>query len=155
MAEGFFFILKILEHNHRWHHQAPLICILDSFWAKNQSTTTITEGFFFILSLSHFLISNVQTHLLVNLLCFLFFLFFFLLLRSVCQWFIYSNKIFFTDLRLQSALSPTRGGLPFKLYSKAKLYSPTYTSIYITVCYKSYTWDPRCDFSYLCYQLLN
>ena len=48
MAEGFFFILKILEHNHRWHHQAPLICILDSFQAKNQSTTTVTEGFFLI-----------------------------------------------------------------------------------------------------------
>ena len=48
MAEGFFFILKILEHNHRWHHQALLICILDSFQAKNQSTTTVTEGFFLI-----------------------------------------------------------------------------------------------------------
>ena len=123
MAEGFFFILEILEYNHRWHHQASLICILDSFWAKNQSTTTITEGFFFILSLSLSFLNLQRLDALVSQSTLLFiFSFFFSLLRSICQWFIYSNKIFCTDLRLQPALSPTRGGLPFKLYSKAKLY---------------------------------
>ena len=50
---------------------------------------------------------------------------------SFLYFFVQSTSGIFVQIifSLQSALSPTCGGLHFKLYSKEKLYSPTYTSI--------------------------
>ena len=128
MAEGFFFILKILEHNHKWHQQAPLICILDSFQAKNQSTTTVTEGFFFIppppsLSLSP---QHLDTLASQSALLFIFSYFLYFFVQSTYNLLKVLPVVGYTSscilkqsqtpqptlqFRIQFATSPTRGTL--------------------------------------------